>query len=631
MSAPDIDDVPSNPSASARIQEIIAQRIARRSVLKGLAATAAVSAVGIEAAAQSSPGLAHGIDGTHHVAPGYKMDVVVRWGDPIQEGAPAFDATRLTAEAQATQWGYNNDFLAFMPLPKGSQNSGHGLLFANHEYTNAELMWSGIADYPDKFEKLTKEQAAVEKAAHGLSVVEIRRENGRWRPVMNGGLNRRFTADTPMRLAGPVAGHARVKTSADPEGKTALGTLNNCAGGVTPWGTCLTGEENVNGYFGGDPAKTREAGNLRRYGFTPRPRQPWFKFEDRWNVEKEPNEPNRFGWVVEVDPYDPSSTPVKRTALGRVKHEGATCFVGKGGRVAVYTGDDQRFEYVYKFVSNRPFDPVNAEANRDLLDDGVLSVARFDADGTVRWLPLVHGKGPLGSEYGFRSQADVLIETRRAADLLGATPLDRPEDVEPDPKTGRVYVVLTNNSQRTEELTDGVNSRAKNQWGQIIELIPPGEGTEADHAATTFRWEVLFLAGDPSKPEHGARYPNQTGPEEWLSCPDNVAFDPAGRMWITTDGQDDSAGVADSAYVMELAGPRRGVPRLLYNSPQGAEVCGPCFTPDGTTLFLGIQHPGEERGKSTFDNPNTRWPDFKEGVPPRPSVVAITREDGKPV
>jgi uncharacterized protein len=623
MSAPDIDDVPSNPSASAPIQEIIA----RRSVLKGLAATAAVSALGGAAAAQTTPGLAHGIDDTHHVAPGYRMDVVVRWGDPIQEGAPAFDAARLTAAAQAKQWGYNNDFLAFMPLPKGSQNSSHGLLFANHEYTNAELMWPGITDYPDKFDKLTKEQAEVEKAAHGLSVVEIRRENGGWRPVVNSALNRRFVTDTPMRLSGPVAGHARVKTSADPEGKTALGTLNNCAGGVTPWGTCLTGEENFNGYFGGDPAKTREAGNLQRYGFTAKPRQPWFRFEDRWNVEKEPNEPNRFGWVVEVDPYDPSSTPVKRTALGRVKHEGATCFVGKGGRVAVYTGDDQRFEYLYKFVSNRPFDPANPEANRDLLDDGVLSVARFDADGTVRWLPLVYNQGPLRSEYGFRSQADVLIETRRAADLLGATPLDRPEDVDPDPKTGRVYVALTNNSQRTEEMTDGVNSRAKNQWGQIIELIPPGEGSEADHAAKTFRWEVLLLAGNPSKPEHGARYPGQTGPEEWLSCPDNIAFDPAGRMWVTTDGQDDSAGVADSAYVMD----RRGIPRLVYNAPQGAEVCGPCFTPDGTTLFLAIQHPGEDRGKSSFDKPNTRWPDFKEGVPPRPSVVAITREDGKPV
>lgn len=641
----DDDDITGNPSNNETFQEVATRRYGRRGVLQGLATTAvlAAGAGGMDAlaakpaaAAPASLGfkeIKHGLDATHHLAPGYTAQVLLRWGDKMHKDSPEFDPKNITAAAQAKQFGYNNDFLAFMPLPLGSNSSTRGLLFSNHEYANADLMWPGLVDYNAKHDKMTRDQALAEIEAHGLSVVEIRKRGRKWEVVLDSPYNRRFTGSTPFRIAGPAAGHPRLKTKDDPEGKLALGTLNNCAGGVTPWGTCLSGEENINGYFGGaDPKSTPEARNYTRMTFNDKPRQPWHKYVDRFHMGKELNEGNRFGWVVEVDPYDPNSTPVKRTSLGRMKHEGATCVVDKSGRVAVYTGDDQAFEYVYKFVTSGKFDAKNRAANRDLLDDGMLYVAKFNADGTMNWLPLVYGQGPLTSANGFNSQADVLIETRRAADLLGATKMDRPEDIEPDPATGRVYIVLTKNAARKPEDTNPANPRANNEFGQIVELIPPGTENPhgrpqtSDHASTTFRWSMFLMGGKHDDPRHGAKY----GPgvkDGYLACPDNIAFDRRGHMWIVTDGQDDALGMADSVYATDIHGPRRASPKLFFNAPRGAEVCGPCFTPDAKTFFVAIQHPGEEKG-STVDKPSTRWPDFKDDIPPRPAVLAITKDDG---
>ena len=482
----DADDIPGNTSENRTFREIAEARFSRRQVLSGMSAGAAAALAGpavavLGSAPAEAAGKAlgfteikHGLDDTHHVAPGYSVQVVVRWGDPIIKGAPAYDPNNLTAASQARQFGYNNDFMAFMPLPRGSNSSTRGLLFSNHEYVNAELMWSGISSNNEKHDILTREQVMIELQAHGLSVVELKREGKDWKPVQDSAFNRRLPMTQPFRIAGPAAGHARLKTKADPEGKLALGTLNNFAGGVTPWGTCLSGEENINNYFAADPKHPTEAGNYKRMTFTEKPRQPWYKFDERFDLKKEPHEANRFGWVVEVDPYDPKSVPVKRTALGRMKHEGATCAVDKNGRVAVYTGDDQLYEYVYKFVAAGKFDPKNRAANMNLLDEGTLYVARFNADGTMDWLPLVFGQGKLTPANGFNSQADVLIETRRAADLLGATKMDRPEDIEPDPATGRVYIVLTKNASRKPQETEPANPRSENKFGHIIELIPPG-------------------------------------------------------------------------------------------------------------------------------------------------------------
>lgn len=568
------------------------------------------------------------LDETHHVAPGYDVQVLIRWGDPIRRAGPLFRAGRQTPDEQEQQFGSDNDFIAFMRLPRGSRSANRGLLCVNHENNRAHMVFPAMTSQ-DYSKKLTREQCEVQMAAQGHSILEITRADRTWNLVEDSPYNRRITArSTVIRVAGPAAGHARMRTQADPAGLRIVGTFNNCAGGVTPWGTVLTAEENFQFYFAGKAAQGSEAAARNRYGISGRGHYDvWGRFFARFNLDREPNEPNRFGWVVEIDPYDRKSTPVKRTALGRFKHECATTAVSHDGRVAVYSGDDERMEYVYKFVTRRRHDPSRPEASRNLLDEGTLYVAKFESSGRMRWLPLVFGEGSLTAANGFRSQADVVIEARRAADLLGATPMDRPEDVEAHPVTGRVYVVLTYNDRRKSDQVNVANPRGPNRYGHIIEIVPALVNGVPDHAATECGWEFFLLAGNPATPEHGARYQGPVSANGWLAAPDNVAFDPKGRIWISTDGQTDSAGFADSVYAAETSGPRRGITRNFFSAPRGAEICGPEFTPDGRTLFLAIQHPGDEKG-STFDKPSTRWPDFKGGVPPRPSVVAITKADG---
>ncbi|WP_207539533.1 PhoX family protein [Sabulicella rubraurantiaca] len=641
----EVEDVGSNPAPGRPIGSLIEARLSRRAALRGLVGAGAVGAFvetlleGAQAQPLAVPReggpssltfaeLRQQLSQTHAVAEGYDVQMVIRWGDPVLAGAPPYDPRNLTAQAQALQFGYNCDYLDYFSLPMGSGSSDHGLLCVNHEYTNTNLMFPGIGEGRAARGRTNREQAAVEMAAHGMTVVEIRRENGTWRSVPGGSFNRRITMHTPMRISGPAAGHPRMQTGGDPSGTRVLGTLNNCAGGNTPWGTVITAEENFNGYFGGAAAETGpEAVNHRRYGVQRNATWAWGRFFDRFDLDKEPNEINRFGWIVEFDPFDPESVPVKRTALGRFKHEGATHAVSHDGRVAFYSGDDERFDYLYKFVTARAWRPDDRAANRDLLDEGTLFVARFEERGVLRWLPLVFGEGPLTEANGFQSQADVLIETRRAADLLGATPMDRPEDVETNPVNGRVYVMLTNNSRRTAQQANPANPRANNAHGHVVELIPPGAGTDrVDHTATEARWDFFLLAGKPGL-DAGARYHRATSDNGWLSCPDNVAFDTKGRIWITTDGAAENAGIADGVWAADTSGYGRALTRLFFQAPTGAEVCGPRFTPDDRTLFLAIQHPGEDPG-STFERPSTRWPDFRDGEPPRPSVIAVVKRDG---
>jgi len=638
------ENTPVNPRIAAGAQtigDIIERRLSRRGFLGGLTAvsglalaacagrtgdmaspSAATQDMARPAPAFSFPEIARGMDPFHHVAEGYTAALLLRWGDPLWEDSPAFDPMNQSAAAQVRQFGYNNDFIGFVPLEADAQGRPGGLLCVNHEYTSTDLMFPGVAGKP---EAITREIALTEIAAHGGTIVEIRQQPEGWRPVIGSRFNRRITADTPMQITGPAAGHVRMQTKADPTGTAVLGTINNCAGGITPWGTYLMAEENINGNFLGKlPEGHPETANHKRMGL-PGDWYGWGRFIDRFDVAKEPNEPNRFGWIVEVDPMDPASTPKKRTALGRFKHEGAETVIAPDGRLVVYMGDDQRFDYVYKFVSAGKVDPENRAANIDLLDNGTLYVARFDADGSVTWLALIQGQGALTPANGFDTQADVLIEARRAGDLLGATPMDRPEDVEPDPKTGRVWVMLTNNDRRKPGDENAANPRHTNRFGHIIEISEPG----GDFTSETSRWEILVRCGDPSLAELGATWNPFTSEDGWFASPDNCALDSRGRLWVSTDGNDDT-GSADGLWAIETDGRRRGSGRHFFRCPVGAELCGPRFTPDGETLFLAVQHPGDGEGAS-FEAPATRWPDFIESMPPRPSVMVITRGGGGPI
>lgn len=610
--------------------DIVEARLSRRNFLGGVSAAAAAASVGCAAGPQGlkpaqAPGnvtfaeIARGADAKHHVPDGYAVDLLLRWGDGVFSDSPPFDPYRQTAAAQARQFGYNNDFIGFYPLASNAAGIRRGLLCVNHEYTSTQLMFPELTDG----RSLSRAECEVEMAAHGGTVIEIAQDrSGVWRPVFGSRYNRRITADTtPMEITGPAAGSDRLKTADDPTGRLVAGTMNNCAGGVTPWGTYLMAEENFNGNFLGavDPDH-REAANHARYG-VPAGWYEWGRYFDRFDVAKSPHEPNRFGWVVEVDILDPSVAPKKRTAMGRFKHEGAESVVAPDGRVVCYMGDDQQFDYVYKFVTARAFDPENRAANLDLLDEGTLYVARFDADGSLDWLPLVFGDGPLTRANNFHSQADVLIEARRAADLLGATPMDRPEDVEPDPKSGRVYVMLTNNTRRTPDQVDAANPRARNAFGHIIEITEPN----GDFASTRSRWDILVRCGDPANPQVDAAWNPATSDNGWFGSPDNCAVDPDGRLWIATDGNE-ATGANDGLWSLSTDGQTRGTGRGFFRAPNGAEVCGPRFTPDGKTLFLSVQHPGDGDSAS-FETPTTRWPDFAARMPPRPSVVAIRRKD----
>lgn len=636
------EDVGRNPSDNPTMGDIINRRFSRRGFLGGsLAVTAIASTVSPlalmiadEARAEGASAFSFteveaGVDETHHVAEGYDADVLLRWGDKVFADSPEFDPMNQTPESQSKQFGYNNDYVGFIPLDGADD---HGLLVVNHEYTNAELMfpnWASIGKDGEGKDKVmmgefTKDIVDIEMAAHGGTVIEIRKENGKWTPVLDGKMNRRLHVGTEMELTGPAAGHDRLKTDADPSGTKVLGTLNNCAGGVTPWGTWLMAEENFHGYFLGElPEGHREAVNYERYG-APAGWYNWGTHHDRFDVSKEPNEPNRFGWVVEVDPMDPDSTPKKRTALGRMKHEGAESVLNKDGRVVFYCGDDERFDYVYKFVTAGTYNPDDRAANMNLLDDGTLYVASFNADGTLDWMPLVQGEGPLTADNGFMNQADVVIEARRAADLLGATKMDRPEDVQPNAMTGKVYCMLTNNTRRKEGDENAANPRADNAFGHIIEISE----TDGDFASTKSTWEILLKCGDPSVAEVGASFSSATTKDGWFGMPDNCAIDADGRLWVSTDGNSAKrTGRTDGLWAVDTEGDARATSKLFFRVPVGAEMCGPLFDPSGETVFLAVQHPGDE-GLATYEQPATRWPDFSDDLPVRPAVVAVTKQGG---
>jgi secreted PhoX family phosphatase len=554
--------------------------------------------------------------------PGYKSSVLISWGQPLQAGGPAFDPSgKGSAEAQEVQFGDNNDGMSLFPMP-GDGN--RALMAINNEYTNYRYLFDH-GQAPQSAEDVRKALAS-----EGVSVVEVQHKNGQWQFVQGSKYNRRIHGNTPIRLGGPAAGHDWLKTAADATGTKVLGTFQNCANGMTPWGTYLTCEENFTDCFGSSNAEQKFDAGIKRYGAVVASKEiNWHQHDERFDLAKNPNEINRHGWVVEIDPFDPQSTPVKRTALGRFKHENAALTQTKDGRAVVYMGDDERGEFIYKFISRDKINHKNAKANRDLLDHGTLYVARFDGGdsnpdhpkGKGEWVELSHGKHGIDASSGFASQAEVLIHARLAASVVKATRMDRPEWIVVSPKDGKVYCTLTNNIKRGDDgqPVGGPNPRAKNQYGQILRWQESGD----DAAAMSFAWDLFVVAGNPSvhagTPQGGS---SNITPQNMFNSPDGLGFDKAGRLWVLTDGDmsnaGDFAGMGNNQ--MLCADPHSGEIRRFMVGPIGCEVTGISFSPDQRTLFVGIQHPGENGG-STF-------PEHLPNGKPRSSVMVISREDG---
>ncbi|WP_117236161.1 PhoX family protein [Vibrio maerlii] len=613
-------------SQEPEFNQFVEASLSRRQFLKRSSAAATVgffasSPLSSAIASQVSPSNLLGFTGIPistsddiHVPEGYNAKVLVSWGDAIFSDGAAFAQTN-NAKQQATQFGDNNDGMTLFPI-----SDTRAVLAVNNEYTNNEYL------YPHQGKSITSDDVMKAQAAHGVSIVELQKDDKQWVINPKGRLNRRITAYTEMQITGPAAGHDLLKTNADPSGKKVLGTFNNCANGQTPWGTYLTCEENFNGYFGSSETVTLDD-NYKRYGISENDRgYDWFKHDERFDLSKDPKEPHRHGWVVEIDPMNPSSTPKKRTALGRFKHENAAVTLDESGHVVVYLGDDERGEHLYKFVSKNRYQE-SASSNVDLLEDGTLFVAKFDgtlgeSKGHGEWLELTWGKNGLTKENGFADQASVLTFARKAATQVGATTMDRPEWVAVHPDNRSVYCTLTNNKYRGVRDTQPLNAanpREQNPYGHIIRWQPK----DGNHTAHEFEWDIYVMAGNPDVHQEGLMAGSDNiNKDNMFNSPDGIGFDIYGRLWIQTDGkysnEGDFSGMGNNQ--MLCSDPQTGEIRRFLTGPIACEITGLTFTPDHKTMFVGVQHPGEGLAPSHF-------PEGGSSIP-RSSVVMITKDDG---
>ena len=627
-------DEVSNPSTHDSFQQVLGRRLSRRTVMVGGLATAAIGLLGsgaasagtastpasstatstgaAAAAGSAARGTASGsrrrlrIDFTSIVrnsgpmptiAPEYTFDVLIPWREKLDGSGTSFPYG-LTSDEQAASIGIGHDGMWYFGDDK------RGMLAINHEFGTTPHVIGKPAP-------TTLEDVRVMQHAHGVSVVRIRRRKDRWQ-VEGDKRNRRIHVNTPVAFSGPAAASPLLQ---NPAGNPTLGTLNNCANGYTPWGTYLTCEENFNGYFGrrSGGTNTRE---LDRYGFSAGGfGYAWHVFDDRFDLSNPAyvNEPNRFGWVVEIDPERPDSAPVKRTALGRVKHEGSTFVEGRGGRAVVYSGDDERFDYIYRYVSNDNWKSMRARGISPL-DEGTLYVAKFADDGTGAWLEL----SPANPLLADKAIDWILVNTRLAADIVGATRMDRPEWIAVG-ANGEMYCTLTNNTQRGSVGTipgtvppeprpgaNAANPLAPNPDGHIIRW------TDADrHTGTTFVWDIFLISRDVVDAE-GQMY----------GSPDGLWADRDGRIFIQTDGAQ-PGGVNDQ---MLVADPSTGAVKRLFTGVKGCEVTGVAVTPDRRTMFVNLQHPGDGNPALTnFPEPFVG----AAGAVPRDATIVITRKDGK--
>ena len=579
------------------------------------AATPAAAVDAVKSSLLNFKAVAASVDDVVHVPEGYTAKVLISFGDKMFANSPEFKDDRTNSGADMAQlFGENNDGMEFY-----ATTNGDGVLAINNEYFNPNTMYSHKEDMPKSADETLKAQNAC-----GLSLIGLKKvgENGMEFDI-GSKYNRRVTAHTPMTVSGPAAGHDLLKTAADPEGRIVLGTLNNCSSGKTPWGTYVTCEENFDDFFGADD-EAAITNDMKAYGVKPASEYGWEKFDERFNINKTPNEVNRFGYVVEIDPLDPSSTPIKRTALGRFKHENVAMILASDGRVVAYSGDDEVGQYIYKFVSKNAYKEGDRAHNMSLFDEGTLYVAVFDGGaeplkGTGKWVALTAGQNGLTADKGFATQGDIAVRTRQAADVVGATKMDRPEWIAIHPHNGTVFCTLTNNPERGKKFPlNAANPRENNLYGHIIRWAEAGN----DHAAETFTWDIFVLAGNPTVHEADNAHAGtaNVNKDNTFNSPDGIGFDSAGRIWIQTDGKysNKDAYANQGNNSMLVGDPATGEIRRFLTGPKSCEITGIAWANDERTMFINVQHPGEAND-STFPG---------KGQTPRSSVIMITKNDG---
>ncbi|MEO9682948.1 PhoX family protein [Tateyamaria sp.] len=548
-------------------------------------------------------------DGTVHVPKGYTWDVLVRWGDPLFSDAPVFDAQMgVPTQGSDRVFGENTDGMELFSV------GNHQLLAVNSEFVNSK---ENLAHTQNGMPTDASDVLRLQNF-QGVSVMEVREAETGWEVVIDSPFNRRIHHNTEMTFDGPAAGHDLLKTDADPSGDSSFGTFNNCGAGRTPWGTYLTCEENFNGYFGATHEPILDdvtAAGYARYGVPTKVdpgRYNYHGFDARFDITQNPNEPHRAGYIVEIDPTNPDSTPIKHTALGRFKHENAAYALAPDGRVTVYMGDDERGEFMYKWLSSDKYVPGGDTST--LLSDGQLYVAKFNADMSGEWIALTPAATGM-------SPAEIAIFTRIAASKVGATTMDRPEWIAVNPTAVEGYCCLTNNRNRgikpnaggDDTAPNGPNPREANNFGQIVRWRP----SDDDHASSTFEWDLYVMAGNPNTQEGAYQGSSNINAGNMFNSPDGMQFDTTGIMWIQTDGNDSNEGdFAGMGNNQMLAGdPVTGEIRRFLTGPNGSEVTGLTWSADRRTMFVGIQHP---------DAP---FPDG-EGALPRSSIVIVKRVDG---
>ena len=631
LSADEWDELKFPRPEVQEFDRVVERAISRRGFLGGVLAFGSGAAVmgtgllkGTTAMAQPASRfpftpIAAQTDNTIHVPEGYSWKTLVRWGDPLFSDAEgAFDPQNGVPVAMSDRvFGENTDGMELFNV------DGREIIAINSEYVNPEVNLPHTSDGMPT----SADDVRMLQNFQGVSVIEIAEGADGWAVVIDSPYNRRIHHNTPMTFSGPAAGHDLLKTDADPTGMASLGTFNNCGSGRTPWGTYLTCEENFNGYFGATAEVTAGRAVLdgfRRYGVNTAVepgRYNYHGFDPRFDVATNPNEPHRAGYIVEIDPAKPDSTPIKHTALGRFKHENAAYGIAADGRVAVYMGDDERGEFMYRWLSRDVYVPGGDTST--LLVDGELSVAVFEDDMSGRWVPLT-------PETTGMDAAHIAVFTRMAGSRVGATTMDRPEWIAVHPNAAEAYCCLTNNSRRGT-LTDAgtvrtnaggdpmtvnaVNPRDTNRYGQIVRWRPAG----GDHGADSFAWDLYVMAGNPTVADGAQAGSANINEGNLFNSPDGMVIDNTGLIWIQTDGDDSNEGhFAGMGNNQMLAGdPVTGRIERFLTGPNGCEVTGLCWSSDRRTMFVGIQHPGDNGGD---------WPDHG-GSLARSAVIAIKRDD----